>query len=335
MQCMKPKFRLFVRAGVYYAFDRVTGKRESLHCHDKTAALRLIQARNESHFLPALNLELARTYLMASDRELVKRTWGDVFEAITDTKSGETKVRWERAKMDKAFSSLLNRKLLETTAEHFLDVLTEGTVATNVFLRRLHNFALDLDWLPKAILPKKRWPTVRYGEKRAITFEEHQRIVTRERNAELRSFYELCWHLGGSQSDMARLKAEDIDWKNEVVAYSRRKTAAAVLVRFGSQMAELLKSLPKTGPLFPRLAEMHEKHRAKEFKRRCVSLKIFGVTLHSYRYAWAERAKVVGMSERFAMEMLGHNSKAVHRAYAKAAQLKIPSLETLEASGTS
>ena len=34
--------------------------------------------------------------------------------------------------------------------------------------------------------------------------------------------------------------------------------------------------------------------------------------------------------ERFAMENLGHNSKAVHRAYAKRAQTKIPSLEEFE-----
>ncbi len=39
------------------------------------------------------------------------------------------------------------------------------------------------------------------------------------------------------------------------------------------------------------------------------------VTLHSYRYAWAERAKTAGYPERFAQEALGHNSKAVHRAY--------------------
>jgi hypothetical protein len=54
------------------------------------------------------------------------------------------------------------------------------------------------------------------------------------------------------------------------------------------------------------------------------------VTLHSYRYVWAERAKVAGMPERFAMENLGHNSKAVHRAYAKKALVKIPSLEDYE-----
>ena len=34
--------------------------------------------------------------------------------------------------------------------------------------------------------------------------------------------------------------------------------------------------------------------------------------------------------ERFAQEALGHNSKAVHRAYAKRALVKIPSLEDYE-----
>jgi integrase len=63
---------------------------------------------------------------------------------------------------------------------------------------------------------------------------------------------------------------------------------------------------------------------------RCRQLGIVGVTLHSYRYAWAERAKTVGYPERFAQEALGHNSKAVHRAYAKRALMKIPSLEDYE-----
>jgi integrase len=59
-------------------------------------------------------------------------------------------------------------------------------------------------------------------------------------------------------------------------------------------------------------------------------LEIKGISPHSYRYAWAERAKVAGMPERFAQEALGHNSKAVHRAYAKKAQMRIPSLEEYE-----
>ena len=70
--------------------------------------------------------------------------------------------------------------------------------------------------------------------------------------------------------------------------------------------------------------------RATEFKQRCQQLGITGITLHSYRCAWAERAKTVGYPERFAQEVLGHNSKAVHRAYAKRALMKIPSLEDYE-----
>ena len=34
--------------------------------------------------------------------------------------------------------------------------------------------------------------------------------------------------------------------------------------------------------------------------------------------------------KQFAQEALGHNSKAVHRAYAKRALMKIPSLEDYE-----
>ena len=37
-----------------------------------------------------------------------------------------------------------------------------------------------------------------------------------------------------------------------------------------------------------------------------------------------------GYPERFAMENLGQNSKAVHRAYAKRALMKLPSLEEYE-----
>lgn len=70
--------------------------------------------------------------------------------------------------------------------------------------------------------------------------------------------------------------------------------------------------------------------RATEFKQRCAGAGIEGVTLHSYRYAWAERALKCGYPERFAQQALGHNSKAVHHAYAKAAEVIVPSLEDWE-----
>jgi len=52
--------------------------------------------------------------------------------------------------------------------------------------------------------------------------------------------------------------------------------------------------------------------------------------LHSYRYAWAERALKCGYPERFAQQALGHNSKAVHHAYSKHAEVTVPSLDDWE-----
>ncbi len=52
--------------------------------------------------------------------------------------------------------------------------------------------------------------------------------------------------------------------------------------------------------------------------------------MRSYRYAWGERAKTAGYPERFAQLALGHNSKAVHRAYAKNTQVNLPPLEEYE-----
>src|ERR1051325_2801501 len=114
--------------------------------------------------------------------------------------------------------------MLETQSGHFLDVLKKGTVSTNTYLRRIHNFALDMDWLPWPVLPKKRWPAVKFKSKRAIKFEEHQAIVARERNPERRAFYQLAWQLGASQTDIAQLTAEQINWKDRVIAFFRKKT---------------------------------------------------------------------------------------------------------------
>ena len=100
-------------------------------------------------------------------------------------------------------------------------MLKSGSVSSNVFLRKLHNFCLNMNWLPWPILPKAQWPPIRFKSKRAITAQEHQAIITRERNPERRAFYQLCWHLGGSQSDIASLHAEDVDWREHTIAYAK------------------------------------------------------------------------------------------------------------------
>jgi hypothetical protein len=55
-----------------------------------------------------------------------------------------------------------------------------------------------------------------------------------------------------------------------------------------------------------------------------------GVSRRSYRHAWAESALKCGFPERFAQQAPGHNSKAVHRAYAKHAEVTAPSLADWE-----
>jgi integrase len=251
-------------------------------------------------------------------------------DEIPKLKTGETQSRWLTAIKDTAFDSIRNLVVLETQAEHFLKVLENGSVSTNIYLRRIHNFALDMNWLPWPVLPKKRWPAIKFKEKRGITLEEHQAIVARELNPERKAFYKLAWHLGAAQTDLAFLEAENVDWDNHVISYARRKTGSVAIMRLDEDVAEILRDLPGNGPLFPYLRTVRAGDRATEFKQRCVGLKIKGVTLHSYRYAWAERAKTAGYPERFAMEHLGQNSKAVHRAYSRKAKVELPSLGEYE-----
>jgi integrase len=328
---MKERYRLFLRRkSIYYAFDDTKKNFQSLKTKDKAEAERLLLAMNESGKQPAMNLSLARVYLRHSDPMVSQRTWRHVLDEIIKLKTGPTQYRWQNAAKDKAFDLIRNRLLIETQAEHFLTVLKKGTVSTNAFLRKTHNFALDMSWLPAPVIPRRQWPPVRYGEKRAITLAEHQKIVAAEVNPERKVFYQLCWHLGASQGDIALLKGEDIDWVNSTVSFFRKKTGVPVLVHLGSEALGLLKDLASEGQLFPYLSRVRAGDRATEFKQRCQQLRIGGITLHSYRYAWAERAKTAGYPERFAQEALGHNSKAVHRAYAKRALVKLPSLEEYE-----
>ena len=329
---MRQRFRLYKRkkGGRFYIHDDVTGKQESLGTNDRATAIRLFHSRQEAEQQPAVNLQIARAYLAASDPQIATRIWQFVMDEMVKLKTDETQRRWQTAIKDKAFDNIRQLPLLETRPEHFLRVLEAGKVSTNVYLRRLHNFALDMTWLPWPVLAKKRWPEIEFKEKRAITWEEHQAIIAREPNSERKAFYRLAWHLGAAQSDLAFLEAKNIDWEHNVISFARKKTGIIAIMRFDEDLAEILQDLPKSGPLFPYLRTVRAGDRATEFHQRCVGLGIKGVSLHSYRYAWAERAKVAGYPERFAQEALGHNSKAVHRAYARKAQVELPSLSEYE-----
>ena len=330
---MKTRYRLIRRGnrgGAFYCVDTQTGKRTSLRVASEDEAHQLIEAKNQSQRQPMLNLQIARAYLAGTDSAMNTRTWQQAIEALAETKHDSNRIRWRSVLKDSALAPLWSRVIIETSGELLFKLLQAGTVSTNVFLRRLHNFCVDMNWLPWPLIPKRQWPAVQYKEKRAITAAEHARIIAREPNTERRAFYELAWHLGASQVDLAGLEAGNIDWEQRVISFERKKTKSIAMLRFGDTIAAVLRGLPAIGPLFPYMRSVRSGDRSTEFKQRCDGLGINGISLHSYRYAWAERAKVAGYPERFAQESLGHNSKAVHRAYARKAQVLLPSLEDYE-----
>ena len=177
---MKTRYRLICRGnrgGAFYCVDANTGKRTSLQTSNEDEARQIIQAKNQAERQPVLNLQIAKAYLAGTDSGISQRTWQHALEALTASKRGANQLRWQRATNDKVYDLIRHRVIIETQADILLKVLREGTVSTNIYLRRLHNFCLDMNWLPWPIIPKRQWPEIKFKEKRGITWEEHQKIV--------------------------------------------------------------------------------------------------------------------------------------------------------------
>ena len=306
---MKQRFWLFRRSTTFYCQDSVTGEQKSLGTKDRKEAARLIEIRRQGVESPTMSRYLFKAYLATQDPRLATRTWNAVMDQMSTQGKEPTKARCQRAMASKEFDSIRQKKLVDTTAEDLLEILNRASCSTNHFLRRLHNLALGLGWIPSPVLAPKLWPKPVFGEKRAITAEEHQRILGAEMNPERKLFYQVLWEIGAAQSAAAELTAENVDLKNRVLSFRRKKTDAWCRLAIGPTLNGILEQLPKAGPLFPVIAKTSANDRAAEFWRRCKLLKISGVSLHSYRYSLAERAKAAGISERFSMEMLGHNSR--------------------------
>ena len=152
---MKTRYRLTrrgIRGDRFYCVDTTTGKRTSLRTASADEARQIVEAKNPSERQPVLNLQIAKAYLAGTDNGIATRTWQNAIESLANTKQGANQHRWRTAAKDKAFAPLMPRIIIETPGELLLKVLQTGTVSTNVFLRRLHNFCVDMNWLP--------WPLI-------------------------------------------------------------------------------------------------------------------------------------------------------------------------------
>jgi len=327
---MKHRYWLFRRNGIYYLQDAQSGHKESLHTSDRHEAKRLREARDDAGQNPNLGMALAKAYLANRDPQMTQRTWQEVLNEFCARGQPQTQARRRRLAASKPFHLLRSRKLLEKTAQDFLSVLQSGGVMVNSHLRCIQNLALGLGWLPWPILASKLWPPLRTKPKRGITAAEYQRIIAAEKNDEQRLFYQLLWEIGAAQSDAAALRTENIDWANRLLSYQRQKTGQWAHLKIGVRLESLLRQLPAQDYLFPKLAKSSAGARAAEFRRRCRVLKLKGISLHSFRYGFAERAAELGFPERYAQAALEHGSRSVHRAYAKRARIIVPSLESFE-----
>jgi integrase len=226
--------------------------------------------------------------------------------------------------------------LVETEAAHFLSVLRHPRAGTAVhkWLRILHNRALDLGWLLSPVLARKLWPRLQTKRGKAITAQQHAQLVATEKDDEFRLYLQMLWEIGGAQTDTARLRRDNVDLFNRRLTYNRQKLEnigeGNVVIVIGDALVKILEQLPQEGWLFPTLAEQNDMVRASRFRKRCDRLGFKDITLHSYRYAWAQRAKTFGMPLREAMAHLGHGSKAVHLAYSKQAEVVNLPLEFYE-----
>jgi hypothetical protein len=92
---MRQRYRLYKRknGGHYYIHDDVTGKQESVGTSDRATAVRLFHSRKEAEQQPAVNLQIARAYLVASDPQIVTRDWQLVMDELVKLKKDQTQDR--------------------------------------------------------------------------------------------------------------------------------------------------------------------------------------------------------------------------------------------------
>lgn len=336
---MLNRYYLYQRrsSGIFFIQDRVAQKHQSLRTRDPVAAQRLFNARNQAAEQPMLNVAMAKAYLSGASPEMATRTWYDVMHAMEQGYQGETLIRWRKTMRSTPFASLLKVPLVYTNSGHFLSVLHypgAGT-STNKWLRIVHNRALDLGWLLSPVMARKAWPPVRSKRMKAITLQQHEALVETENDPEFRDYLQMLWETGGSQTDIARLHRRNVDLPNGVITYARQKLEhrgqGAAAIAIGARLREILARRPGEGTLFPKLAPQLEKIRASRFRKRADRLGFTDISLHSYRYAWAQRAKTAGMPLREAMAHLGHGSKAIHYAYSEKAETVTLPLEYYEA----
>jgi integrase len=273
---------------MWYGEEAATCRQFSLRARDEQVATTKIHALCEALRNPLLNRDIGRIYLAGADPSLATRTWQEMMNVYSEGGKKSSVERKEREFASDVYDPVRDLTLNETRADHFLAVLKAGGSSTNHYLRRIRNFARDMDWLLSNVIAKKVWPKIKHKVRNPVTAEQHAKIIAAEHNLERRNYYELVWMTGGSQTDIANLAAEDVDFvENKLVYYRQKKGEESMTcyMTMGPKMRQFLLTLPRQGPLVPKVTRENWKDRAAEFARRCRVCGIKGISLHSYRFS--------------------------------------------------
>jgi len=100
-----------------------SAKQGTLRTSHRREAERLLNAMNESQREPTLNLNLARAYLAAHDPKMARRTWRAVMDEMAAHGIPSTQIRCARGFRSKAYDTIRNKPLVQTTGEDLLTVV--------------------------------------------------------------------------------------------------------------------------------------------------------------------------------------------------------------------
>ena len=156
------KYRLYRRRnGVFYSQENDSQKQGTLRTSDKREAERLLNAMNESHREPTLNLNIARAYLVAHDPKMATRTWQAVMDEMAMHGIPTTQDRCARGFRSKAYDAIRDKPFVQTMSADLLAIIHANGNCVVHYLRRLHNLAVDLGWFAWFIFAKRAWPKIR------------------------------------------------------------------------------------------------------------------------------------------------------------------------------
>jgi integrase len=179
------------------------------------------------------------------------------------------------------------------------------------------------------------------AEKQAFTLAQVKRLLT-VADSEWKSLITFGIYTGQRLGDLAKLTWSKIDFERKEILFKTEKTGRDMAIPASDALWSHILSLKRgtpTAPLHPRAFEMREKYGiggvSKDFTRLMVSAglcearpnnrkrekagdvsrEVNPLTFHSLRHAAATWLRDVGVSESVAMEIVGHDSASVDRAY--------------------